>query len=187
MKLPCDSSHIVWKTLDLADFQMIFCISMDSQLSGRYANVGENVPDSRESLTWLVHNKFAVAVNHAYFSLTANGRRLKDLIDKFKVDYHCLPYRLAYDHRNERFFLFRISLLNNEILNLVVYGRKEVVITFQRGLPSQERYEVLMELDREGCVTYYGKRWKLTNRGIFQLLACGLKERCEVSRTKEPH
>jgi len=184
MTLPGDSSDVVWKTLDLSDFQMINCLSICSQPRVIY----ENVPGSKVSLSWLVKNKFVATMTcGGYYTLAASGRRLKSEIDKFKAENHCFPYRLAYDRTDGGFFLLRIPPLNNEILSLAVYGRSEFIIVFQRGIPSQERYEVLMTLVREGCVKYCGDRWNLTNRGAFQLFACGSKERHEVSRTEEPH
>jgi len=184
MTLPGDSSDVVWKTLELSDFQVIFGLSICSQMRERY----DNEYGSKESLSWLIENKFVATINCAgYCELTGSGRVLKGGINRFMAENHCFPYRLAYDRTDGRFFLLRIPPLNNEILNLVLYGGNEVIVAFQCGIPSQKRYEVLMTLVREGCVKYYADRWNLTYHGTFQLLACGSKERHEVSRTEEPH
>jgi len=165
-KRPDSCSNVVWKTLSLADFQVINRLARGNTLcvcSAYYEH-----PDSRASARWLINYGFVLIIKGVYV-FTGKLNRLKYQIDKFKAANHCLPFRLIYDRGNDGIYLQKIPSHTHHILGQLLLGAREAFITIQSGEPSQEGYDTLLILEKEGLAHDSCGQWYITNRGIFAL------------------
>lgn len=168
-KRPDSFCPVAWKTLSLADFQVINRLQRGNKLCACRGYCEH--PESKVSVHWFNLYGFILRSQDVYLS-TGKITRLKYQIDKFKATNHCFPFRLIYDRRNEGIYLQKIPSHTHRILGQLLLGAREAAMTIQSGEPSQEHYDTLLMLEKEGLANNSSGEWYITHRGFFALGAC---------------